>query len=77
MREQIELWYRNNNGHPLDDNRFYDIVISSIGNKVEQSTFENAIRDVNENVLSEDIDTIYMRYECLYDFIVYYMRQNM
>lgn len=76
MREQIEQWYRNNNGHTLDDYRFYDIVISSIGNKVEQSTFENAIRDVNIDVPDEDIETIYKRYESLYDFIVYYRKHN-
>ena len=30
MREQIVTWYTLNNDHPLDDNRFYDIVISFV-----------------------------------------------
>ncbi len=72
MREQIVTWYTLNNDHPLDDNRFYDIVISSLGNKIEQSTFENALHDVNENILDDEIDRVYMRYETLYDFLSYY-----
>ena len=72
MREQIVAWYNYNNGHPLDDNRFYDIVISSLGNKLEQSTFENALHDANEDIHDEEIERVYMRYETLYDFLLYY-----
>lgn len=76
MRERITRWFRNNNNHPLDDNSFYDIVIDSIENKIEQSTFENAIRDVNEDIAEDDINDIYMRYELLHSFISYYRRNH-
>ncbi len=72
MREEIVSWYIQDNGHPIDDYRFYDIVISSLGNKLEQSTFDNALRDANENILDEEIDRVYIRYETLYDFLLYY-----
>lgn len=76
MREKITRWFRNNNNHPLDNNSFYDIVIDSIENKIEQSTFENAIRDVNEDIAEDDINDIYMRYELLHSFILYYRRNH-
>ena len=76
MRERITRWFRNNNNHPLDYNSFYDIVIDSIDNKIEQSTFENAIRDVNEEIEEDEINDIYMRYELLHSFILYYRRNH-
>ena len=76
MRERITKWFKNNNNHPLDDNGFYEIVIDSIENKIEQSTFENAIRDVNEDIAEDDINDIYMRYELLHSFILYYRRNH-
>lgn len=76
MRERIASWFRINNNHPLDDNRFYDIVIDSIDNKIELSTFENGIRDVNEEIEENEINDIYMRYELLHSFILYYMRKH-
>ena len=72
MREQIVAWYNYNNDHPLDDNRFYDIVIASLGNKLGQETFEDALRDANEGILEEEIESIFIRYETLYDFLSYY-----
>lgn len=76
MRERITRWFRNNNNHPLDEDSFFDIVIDSIHNKIEQPTFENALRDVDENIAEDDINKIYMRYELLYSFFLYYMRNH-
>ena len=76
MRERITRWYRNNNNHPLDDNCFYDIVIDSIDNRIEQSTFENAIRDVNEDIEEDKVNDIYKRYELVHSFLLYYMRNH-
>lgn len=76
MRERITRWFRNNNNHPLDDMEFFNIVIDSINNRIEQTTFENALRDANENIEEDQINDIYMRYELLHSFLLYYMRNH-
>ena len=76
MRERITRWFRNNNNHPLDDESFFDIVIDSLNNKIEQSTFEYALRDVNKDIAEDNINIVYMRYELLYSFFLHYIRTH-
>ena len=76
MRERITRWFRNNNNHPLVDMEFFNIFIDSINNRIEQTTFENALRDANENIEEDQINDIYMRYELLHSFLLYYMRNH-
>ena len=76
MRELIFNWYNINDGHPLDDRRFYDIVIESVENKIELSTFEDALRDVNEHLSDEEIRDVYSRYEDLRCLLNYYNSQQ-
>ena len=72
MRELLLNWYRVNNGNPLDDQRFYDIVIESVDNKIDQSTFEDVLREVKENISDEEIEEIVFRYEDLHCFLKYF-----
>lgn len=76
MGERISRWFRNYNHHPLDDNLFYEIVIDSIDNKIELSIFENALREVNKEIEDDVINDIYIRYELLHSFFLYYMRNH-
>lgn len=76
MKEQIKRWFMLNNGHVCDDQRFYDIVISSVDNKVEYETFEEAIRECKEDITDRQINDIYIRYEDLWNFLIYYLAKN-
>ena len=76
MKEQIKRWFMLNNGHVCDDQRFYDIVISSVDNKVEYKTFEEAIRECKEDITDRQINDIYIRYEDLWNFLKYYLAKN-
>ena len=76
MKEQIKRWFMLNNGHVCDDQRFYDIVISSVDNKVEYKTFEEAIRECKEDVTDSQINDIYKRYVDLRGGLIYYTSKN-
>lgn len=70
--EQIKSWSTINNNHPCDDNRFFDIVIASVDQKVTQSEFESALEgQVKESYASD----YYSKYEMLINFMMY-LRNN-
>ena len=55
MKDKIKNWFLLNNNHPCDDNRFYDIVISSVDGKVESGVFENSIKEVKSDISEKQI----------------------
>ncbi|MBQ6037561.1 MAG: hypothetical protein IJL37_02690 [Bacteroidaceae bacterium] len=76
MKELIKNWFRLNNNHPEDDNRFYEIVIQSIDNKIGKDVFEAALREVSPEVADDEISAVYCRYEDIRCFLVYYVKKG-
>lgn len=77
MKERIKNWYGMKNGHPVDDKRFFDIVIDSMTGKISIEVFREAIMDVNSEITEDEVITIYNRYELVRTFLNYYLtRQN-
>lgn len=72
MKELIKNWYRINNNHPCDNERFYKIVIESIDSKIDEETFQEALHEVDEHIANDTVSEIYIKYELLRSFIIYY-----
>lgn len=72
MEERISTWYTLNNEHPCDNNRFFDIVIESMNNKLDFLVFQNALKECNNDISDDEIATIYRKYELLHSFLRYY-----
>ncbi len=62
-RNIIQSWYEENNHHPQDDERFYEIVLESKDEKISLDIFEAVIGN-NENAVN-----VYKRYEDLRNFL--------
>ena len=69
MKERIRSWYVMDNNHPLDNERFFDIVIDSIMDKIGVEVFREALMEVNPEITEDKILTIYNRYEMLWTFV--------
>lgn len=76
MRELIRGWFNINNGHPNDDERFYEIVKNSIEYKVEIEVFTEVLREIRQEITDDEIARIYCRYEDLRNCLIYYIRNN-
>ena len=63
-----------NNNHSLDDERFFDIVIDSITDKISIEIFREAIMEVNPTITEDEFFSIYCRYEELRTFLTYYLK---
>lgn len=63
-KQQIENWFKNNNGHPFDDERFYKIVIDSVSDKISEDVFIEVMGE-------EKAIEYYKRYEELRNFLLY------
>ena len=74
MKERIKNWYGMNNNHSLDDERFFDIVIDSITDKISIEIFREAIMEVNPKITEDEFISIYCRYEELRTFLTYYLK---
>lgn len=74
MEEYIKNWFRMNNNHPEDNERFFDIVIDSEKDAVERDVFEEAMRQINENVSEEEVDNAFCKYQDLREFLLYLHR---
>ena len=68
-RKMIQNWLSIATTHPSDDERFYDIVINSYPNKIDDQVFEDACNTVGNAQI--DSDDVYSRYEDLYFFMKY------
>lgn len=71
MEQQIIDWYRLNNNHPADNERFFRIVLDSVDAAIDRDTFERALRGVNQDITDEDIDRIFFKYQNLREFLLY------
>ena len=76
MKERIRSWYVMDNNHPLDNERFFDIVIDSIMDKIGVEVFREALMEVNPEITEDKILTIYNRYEMLWTFLKYYITRR-
>lgn len=76
MKERIKNWYGMNNGHLLDNERFFDIVIDSMTGKISDEDFREAIMEVDSEIKEDDISEIYKRYEELRTFLKYYLTRR-
>ena len=76
MKERIRNWYIMNNGHPLDDERFFDIVIDSVTDKICIEVFQEALTEVNPEITEEEISKRYDQYELLWTFLNYYLTRR-
>ena len=65
MKEKIENWYSIGRKNPSDDERFYEIVVETRLNKLDDSVFEEALSDTDPDVVNQ----IYLRYEDLWHFM--------
>lgn len=73
MKERIKSWYVMDNNHPLDNERFFDIVIDSMTEKISIEVFREALTEVNSDITEDEIFTVYNRYERLWTFLNYYL----
>ncbi|MBQ2176571.1 MAG: hypothetical protein II453_16425 [Alphaproteobacteria bacterium] len=64
IKTQLKQWAEMSNNHPCDDERLYEIAISTYANKIEQDVFQ----DITGEVLFEKYYTIY---EQLINFVKY------
>lgn len=76
MKEQIKNWCRHNNNHECDHQLFYDIVINSLDEKIDEDTFDEALREGKPEIKEDEISKIYARYEDLRSLLSYYLSHN-
>jgi len=62
-KENLHNWSLNNNGHPKDDERLYEIVMSTLNEKISENDFLKIVKKKPK--------TSYRRYEDLYGFAKY------
>lgn len=65
--KRIKDWSEIQNGHPLDEQMFYDIVIDTLENQLDEESFLQAITDQDI-----DVTNVYKRYEDLRNCLLYY-----
>ena len=71
--KRIKDWSEIQNGHPLDEQRFYDIVIDTLENQLDEESFLQAITDQGIDVTQDiDVTNVYKRYEDLRNCLLYY-----
>lgn len=70
IKEDIRVWSTNNNGHPLDDERLYAIVLKTMQQRCCYTNFEDVIGDKNE------AEVAFKRYEDLHNFAKYLERNG-
>lgn len=68
MRELIQQCYCFGGKHPLDDEKFYKLIVKSCNKKLDIQDFIDALKDEKDD---SEIDDIYHRYEDLLGFYVY------
>lgn len=89
IKNLILGWANANNGHPCDNDRFYEIVMKSENNKLSElqfiETLQNKYDEENERepegqetneMDSEGIVKYYQRYEDLWCFLKYLRKQE-
>ena len=68
MRSLIQQCYCFGGKHPLDDEKFYELIVKSCNKKLDMQHFIDALKDIKDD---SEIDDIYHRYEDLFGFYVY------
>lgn len=71
MKELINKWYSTNNGHPYDDEMFYEIVVKSLNQKLSEIDFEDVIKSKEKSTV------IYKRYEDLRNCVLYLKKSEL
>ena len=73
MRSLIQQCYCFGGKHPLDDEKFYELIVKSCNKKLDIQDFKDALKDKKDD---SEIDDIYHRYEDLFGFYVYPQIRN-
>ena len=68
-RKLLPSWFEENNNHPDDDKRFYELVLKSKDEKISLDIFEAVI---GNNGAAENV---YKRYEDLRNFL-FFIQEN-
>lgn len=73
MRNLIQQCYCLGGIHPLDDEKFYELIVKSCNKKLDMQDFIDALKDKKDD---SEIDDIYRRYEDLLGFYAYLKGHN-
>ena len=73
MRNLIQQCYCLGGIHPLDDEKFYELIVKSCNKKLDMQDFIDALKDKKDDF---EIDDIYRRYEDLLGFYAYLKGHN-
>lgn len=76
IKESIGHWLKNDNGHPKDNKRFFEIVANSFPKKLDQQLFVDVYVAIKGEENPDKTVDIYRRYEELYDFMLYLKEIN-
>lgn len=72
LKARIRSWFTTNNGHPCDDNSFYDIVLDTQSNKITPEEWRDTLVESGAMVSEDAITSVINRYEDLYNFLIHY-----
>lgn len=72
LKARIRSWFTTNNGHPCDDNSFYDIVLDTQSNKIAPGEWRDTLVESGAMVSEDAITSVIKRYEDLYNFLIHY-----
>lgn len=68
IKQMLKDWAQTNNNHPIDKNRFYEIVFLTLEEKIEEIDYYD--------IVPKDSTWTYSKYEDLRDFGRYIEEKN-